>query len=702
MSSVSTESFVELSTTARQAPLPSETLAFAFANLPMLTTASEGLRRSPSGAIGDEDLAELNEDDEDDDSPALLSPASSFLSAFSSPRSSGVFPASAKPVAADEQGQPAGLPGSPYVLGKLIGKGSTSVVREVLDAQTQARLTPPQAVKVVLAGVVPAFRMAEELALWTAVSSHPNVLTLLKAVDTPRATFLFMPHAIGGSLFDLVKRHREHDRARFAAGGAAMTSSFRGRTMAGEGAPAGHGLPEAEARKLFKGVVAGVKALHDAGILHGDLKGENVMIDAQGCCKLADFGMAVRFRQPINANTSTVISTTTPMTQTTSASSASASASASDSNPYQSLAHPKPHHPVSAFVRHKSLHSPHPRLASSPYPSGRPQPSPPPHPLSHSTITQHHPHSPQHHHNHHHNAHHHKEHSHHAQHRQHRPSTPPSFPPGSLPYASPELLCPPSQPQTGATSPSPAQDIWALGVLLYFLLTSGALPFADAFEPRLQMKIIRGHWELPSPTEGVIVGREAEAVLRGCLEVEVARRWTINEVECSEWIEGWGQVRSRSRSRSRRPGPRAGSRSRSRAESANSGGSWAHLAVGPPGESSLHPPGEHRASHRQYPSTSPPVDRHASSSSYYGSPTSPGFYTPLSDRSRSRGRQIGVGGGVDPGSSGTMTEEDCSRSNSRRGRSRTRPVELLPNQQDVGGETLECVDENEGWQRGRQ
>ena len=62
------------------------------------------------------------------------------------------------------------------------------------------------------------------------------------------------------------------------------------------------------------------------------------------------------------------------------------------------------------------------------------------------------------------------------------------FQPGSLPYAAPELLLP----QTSDTFPShPRQDIWALGVMLYTLL-SGRLPFADSFEPRLQIKILRG------------------------------------------------------------------------------------------------------------------------------------------------------------------------------------------------------------------
>ncbi|KAH0832286.1 kinase-like domain-containing protein [Lanmaoa asiatica] len=130
--------------------------------------------------------------------------------------------------------------------------------------------------------------------------------------------------------------------------------------------------------------------------------------------------------------------------------------------------------------------------------------------------------------------------------RRHRTSTPVgdhspapvhpahAFQPGSLPYAAPELL----SPQTPGKDygANPAQDMWALGCLLYALLT-GRLPFSDPFEPRLTMKILHGVYDMPCD-----IGRGAGHVLKGCLERDVRDRWTIVMVDEIAWDIGWGPL----------------------------------------------------------------------------------------------------------------------------------------------------------------
>jgi len=54
------------------------------------------------------------------------------------------------------------------------------------------------------------------------------------------------------------------------------------------------GLSEDQARPIFRNIMQGLRAIHDAGICHGDLSPENIMFDHAGQAFVIDFGMALR------------------------------------------------------------------------------------------------------------------------------------------------------------------------------------------------------------------------------------------------------------------------------------------------------------------------------------------------------------------------------------------------------------------------
>lgn len=55
-------------------------------------------------------------------------------------------------------------------------------------------------------------------------------------------------------------------------------------------------MPQTEAQRYFKQLIAGVEYLHSRGVAHRDLKPENLLLDAHDNLKISDFGMATVFR----------------------------------------------------------------------------------------------------------------------------------------------------------------------------------------------------------------------------------------------------------------------------------------------------------------------------------------------------------------------------------------------------------------------
>jgi beta-lactam-binding protein with PASTA domain len=90
--------------------------------------------------------------------------------------------------------------------------------------------------------------------------SHPGVVAIYDQGEDAGRVYLVMEHVAGYTLRELL---REHGR-----------------------------LPVAQALDVTAGVLAALAAAHAAGLVHRDVKPENVLVTADGTVKVADFGLA--------------------------------------------------------------------------------------------------------------------------------------------------------------------------------------------------------------------------------------------------------------------------------------------------------------------------------------------------------------------------------------------------------------------------
>lgn len=270
-----------------------------------------------------------------------------------------------------------------------------------------------------------------ETSIWSNLAPHPNVMPLLKVHTDEKASYIFMPLCEGGNLLEYINdfgiaEDESLSRSRSLRGG--MRRSFS--TAHGPDLPGNRGLPLDLAKHVFSQIANGLAHLHAANVTHRDIKLENILLGADGCFRIADFG----------------------------------------------LAQVELENDLPLFQHNKEASAPSSAMDGS-------------------------------------------------------PMLGPAMSVGSLNYCPPELL------QSSNAVAAPTADTWALGCVLYAII-DGNLPFADGFEPRLRMKIIKGLWEPPRSLERR--GLEGEAVLellKGCLTVDVAQRWNTQRILESCWLQ---------------------------------------------------------------------------------------------------------------------------------------------------------------------
>ncbi|XP_065880572.1 serine/threonine-protein kinase PEPKR2 [Euphorbia lathyris] len=142
-----------------------------------------------------------------------------------------------------------------YVKGETIGRGKFGSVCLCCSKATGVQF----ACKTLLKGEE---TVHKEVEIMQHLSGHPGVVTLLAVYEEPECFHLVMELCSKGRLIDQMVEEGQYSEQRAA--------------------------------NIFKDIMSVIKYCHDMGVVHRDVKPENVLLMSSGKLKLADFGLAMR------------------------------------------------------------------------------------------------------------------------------------------------------------------------------------------------------------------------------------------------------------------------------------------------------------------------------------------------------------------------------------------------------------------------
>ncbi|KAL8192301.1 hypothetical protein R6Q57_027968 [Mikania cordata] len=146
-----------------------------------------------------------------------------------------------------------------YELGRTLGEGTFAKVKFARNVETGENV----AIKILDKEKVLKHKMITQIKREISTMKlirHPNVIRMFEVMASKTKIYIVLEFVTGGELFDKV--------------------ASRGR------------LKEDEARKYFQQLINAVDYCHSRGVFHRDLKPENLLLDANGCLKVSDFGLS--------------------------------------------------------------------------------------------------------------------------------------------------------------------------------------------------------------------------------------------------------------------------------------------------------------------------------------------------------------------------------------------------------------------------
>eukprot|EP01136_Pigoraptor_vietnamica_P033896 Opistho-1_new@97236 len=149
-----------------------------------------------------------------------------------------------------------------YRIVKTLGEGTFAKVKLAVHVVSQMKVAIKVIDKRTISDKYVLQNLHREAQIMKRIS-HPNVIRFYEEIETDNEYCLVMEHAGGGEILDYIVAHGK--------------------------------LSEKETRRFIRQVVSAVEHLHQIGIVHRDLKAENLLLDDNMNIKIIDFGLSNNF-----------------------------------------------------------------------------------------------------------------------------------------------------------------------------------------------------------------------------------------------------------------------------------------------------------------------------------------------------------------------------------------------------------------------
>lgn len=146
-----------------------------------------------------------------------------------------------------------------YRVGKVLGKGAFGKVSLALHKLSKKLVALKLLNKEILRNETSKEKVMQEVRILKRFR-HPNVVKLYETFESEKHIVLVMELCAGGDLLNYVRKRRR--------------------------------LKEEYAKYIFKQIMEGIAHVHQKGVLHRDIKLDNILLDGKGVIKIGDFGVS--------------------------------------------------------------------------------------------------------------------------------------------------------------------------------------------------------------------------------------------------------------------------------------------------------------------------------------------------------------------------------------------------------------------------